>query len=604
MTPQHPRPISLGKTLLGVAILGLLASGYLTGSPGASAVLQGQQAPVLQILTFNPSSGEFVGQPVETPIMSNGQPSFGTSTALTVHPDGYVYIPNRSTNTIAVFTASGEQLGEPVPNASGANGPNGATIGPEGNCLYVTNQATSNVSTFRIQDDGRLEPGPGPFLTFGNNASQNASGAILVSRDDQRVYVSNVRSGDVTVFRRGEGCELTLVQGSPFSTRAGSNAFPLGMGEAVVNGQTYLYVSNHVPGSITRFRVADDGVLTAVGQPIQKGELTRNDRIAITEDSRFLYVSNLRGQGGISAFRIGSDGGLTPLDGSPFNTGRLFTDLDFGPNEEFLIGYTPSPAINQQATLEEGGHDTPFRLSVEGESGKRILAIGANGALDPVGSASVLTAFSESDDALDCRIFHVGNTDEVPDASGSSGDLPACPQSSTPQSCECEEAEVDVKRPDPGDLDLKGSRFEISNIPVELNITCKGPRNKSCEERFLVEMTERTIEFCSWPDDPVTGDINCLNVTDIQKDEKFNGGKIQCKGTCAPEGRSNSQAESASYSVTFLNGIPDEVDFLRLRMTVAVSNNPARTQCQASDEEEFFAVYDIDSGGTAVGEPR
>ena len=73
-------------------------------------------------------------------------------------------------------------MGLPVPNLSGAEGPNGVTVSRDGRFLFVTNQASSNVSVFRIGADG----------------------------------------------------QLMLVSGSPFSTGGGPDAFPLGLGEAVI----------------------------------------------------------------------------------------------------------------------------------------------------------------------------------------------------------------------------------------------------------------------------------------------------------------------------------------------------------------------------------
>lgn len=170
-------------------------------------------------------------------------------------------------------------------------------------------------------------------------------------------------------------------------------------------------------------------------------------------------------------------------------------------------------------------------------------------------------------------------------------------------SCECVDANIDVKLPRTKDVEIDGDKFEIINIPIELNITCDGPIIASCSENFSIEMDIRSIEFCSR--DPGTGDLVCRDETDIPKKESFSPKSISCKGMCAPLGLGTAQAESANYSITFLgNGIPKEVELVRVRMTVTVSNDPATTNCPAKDELEFYANFNIKHDASAVGPSR
>jgi len=173
-----------------------------------------------------------LGPPQDSVDMTDSGANTGLTTCVAVSPAGFFYMPNRDANTISVFSASGQQIGRPMPNLSGAEGPNGVAVSGDGRFLFVTNQANSNVSVFRIASDGTITPGPGPFATGGNDATLFAAGQPTVSRDGQRLYVSNPMSANVSVFRIGADGELTPVPGSPFSTEAGSNAFPLGLGEA------------------------------------------------------------------------------------------------------------------------------------------------------------------------------------------------------------------------------------------------------------------------------------------------------------------------------------------------------------------------------------
>jgi len=173
---------------------------------------------ILQRVSLNENSGQLE-------LLTESRVN-GLIWAVTASPDGFFYGPNRDQNVIHVVTPSGELLGETIPNQAGAQGPNGATVHPNGRWLFLTNHVTSNVSVFRINEDSSLEPGPGPFITFGSDTTTNASGEPTVSGDGSRLYVTNPQSNDVTVFRINEDTgELTFVSTFP------TGCFPLGIEE-------------------------------------------------------------------------------------------------------------------------------------------------------------------------------------------------------------------------------------------------------------------------------------------------------------------------------------------------------------------------------------
>lgn len=65
-------------------VLGLLVTGQLASESLASAGLQQQRVPVLQVLTYDPASGAFADEVVEVADMAGDEPNLGTATALTV----------------------------------------------------------------------------------------------------------------------------------------------------------------------------------------------------------------------------------------------------------------------------------------------------------------------------------------------------------------------------------------------------------------------------------------------------------------------------------------------------------------------------------------
>jgi 6-phosphogluconolactonase len=88
----------------------------------------------------------------------------------------------------------------------------------------------------------------------------------------------------------------------------------------------FVYVANG-DGNISAYRIGEEGILTPVaGSPFPAG----NDPVSIvaTPLSKFVYVANSFSNN-ISAYRIGENGALKPLAGSPFPLGAGSMTVDF-----------------------------------------------------------------------------------------------------------------------------------------------------------------------------------------------------------------------------------------------------------------------------------
>jgi 6-phosphogluconolactonase (cycloisomerase 2 family) len=75
-------------------------------------------------------------------------------------------------------------------------------------------------------------------------------------------------------------------------------------------------VTNTGSGSVSGYRVSDDGALTLLdddGVTASTGAGSSPIDADFSGNSRFLYVLTA-GNGGISAFRVGKDGSLTAID--------------------------------------------------------------------------------------------------------------------------------------------------------------------------------------------------------------------------------------------------------------------------------------------------
>jgi 6-phosphogluconolactonase (cycloisomerase 2 family) len=87
----------------------------------------------------------------------------------------------------------------------------------------------------------------------------------------------------------------------------------------------FVFVSDSAAGSVTAFAFNEsNGTITSTGKttPISA---TGTGRVSIDASGTYLYAA-VTGNGtsiasGVAAYRINSDGSLTPLAGSPFATG-------------------------------------------------------------------------------------------------------------------------------------------------------------------------------------------------------------------------------------------------------------------------------------------
>jgi 6-phosphogluconolactonase (cycloisomerase 2 family) len=182
----------------------------------------------------------------------------------------------------------------------------------------------NSVSTYAIQADGSLLR-VGQFATGGtgggNSGDPSGQGIgfitttrIVVTPDNRFIFATNAPDNTVSGFSVDPNTGiLTLIPGSPFPT--GGNACQ-GMGLAVSPTAPFLYAMNTCSRDISSFKIGSDGTLTLIGAGTSTG--AEGEDVKVTGDGQFLSVSLSGFQLGAAMFKIGPEGGLTPVPGSPF----------------------------------------------------------------------------------------------------------------------------------------------------------------------------------------------------------------------------------------------------------------------------------------------
>jgi 6-phosphogluconolactonase len=123
------------------------------------------------------------------------------------------------------------------------------------------------------------------------------------------VYTANNSDNSISGYRIGSNGTLTPVPGSPFPTAARPLSVavdPLGRSVYVTN-----LVNKFLPGTVSAYRIGNEGALTPIpGSPFPAGKGPW--AVAVDFLGRSVYVAN-SGGGTVSAYRIGLEGTLTQI---------------------------------------------------------------------------------------------------------------------------------------------------------------------------------------------------------------------------------------------------------------------------------------------------
>ena len=296
-----------------------------------------------------------------------------------------------------------------------------ATPSPVVGHVYVNNNSAvhNGIAGFDRHADGTLTPLPGsPFATggAGTGTPTGSAGAIQFSADGRYVLAVDAASNDISVLKVDHDGSLRLVDTeSSHGTTPVSIAVHLGLvyvanggvggsnytgfwllgghlwplpgstvalpdsaspGQILFSGDGRTLVGTRVgpsagPSYIDSFRVGFFGYLTAApGSPIPAQRIGPfGSEFRPTNPSQ-LFVSNAHDgalAGSVSAYHVGRDASLTPIDGSPFadnQTAPCWVEISHDGRYLFAIN-TASTSISSYRIAHDGDltllGSTPFK---------------------------------------------------------------------------------------------------------------------------------------------------------------------------------------------------------------------------------------------------
>lgn len=299
-------------TPAGMVVTGGLGTGGGLGSQGA-LVLDGDR-----LYAVNAGSDEIsvLEARLGGPTLLDVAPSGGDlPISLTVHDD-LIYVLNAGGDgNITGFTvASDGELtalpGSTRPLSGAATGPAQVEFTPDGKFLVVTEKDTNKIDTYAVQPNG-LTTGPAVQDSVGETPfgfAFDRRGRLLVSE----AFGGAAGQSAVSSYEVGPGGALAVVSPSVGTTETAA------CWVVVTKNGRFAYTTNTGSGSISGYRIANDGSITLLDADGVTGDTGAGSSpldMALARNSRFLYVLE-GGDHEIGAFRVLSDGSLRAIAGA------------------------------------------------------------------------------------------------------------------------------------------------------------------------------------------------------------------------------------------------------------------------------------------------
>lgn len=239
--------------------------------------------------------------------------------SLTIHRNLlYVLDGSVAGNGIRGFKVADDGTLIPLPNSlrllsSPIAVPGEVTFSPDGRFLLVT-QKTTNVllrpmkaiDVFRVRDNGLASALPKREASYGLRPF-----SLAFRKDNQLLVAESFNAAPaasaVSSYRMSSNGTLDVISGS-IRNRQTDMCWVV-----ITNDDRYAFTANFGSGTISNYRFASAGKVRLIdGKAALLGVNSQPVDLDLAAGSHYLYLL-LRGTGGVAAFRVQDDGGLSPL---------------------------------------------------------------------------------------------------------------------------------------------------------------------------------------------------------------------------------------------------------------------------------------------------
>jgi len=267
-----------------------------------------------------------------SPFPAGGQASgvAGAMENLVVAPVGnFLYVPNGRSGTVTVFSIN-PQTGFLTP-APGSPFPIGipVTFGirlavtGDNRFLYAAEPSMGKIIAFRVAADGSLTRVPGsPFFT-------PYDCAMAVSPDGRFLFAVSVGTRLLSVYRIGADGGLTLVQGSQFQPGDPNRGDPSTPVVNCAGNRLFIGERAYLLTRVEVWNIAANGLLTSVpGSVFEFFGGSNAQEMILSPDERHLFIGNDNAR--LTVLNVATNGSLSQAPGSPFYVG-ISTNEDRSP---------------------------------------------------------------------------------------------------------------------------------------------------------------------------------------------------------------------------------------------------------------------------------
>jgi 6-phosphogluconolactonase len=322
------RTITMFALLLSLLFVNVGVSFADTSQPGAVYV-QTNQASGNAIAIFDRSADgtlTFSGT-VPTGGMGTGS-GLGSQGSVILSNDGrWLFAVNAGSSEISVFRADVNGLTLTDKASSGGTMPTSLTLHKD--LLYVLNAGGSgNITGFTVDQAGQLAPLAGSTRPLSGAATAPAQ--ISFSRDGSMLVVTERATNSIDTYVVGSD---GLASGP--AVHASSGMTPFGF---AFTQQGALIVSEAFGGAALASAVSSydvsNGGLSVISASVPTGQ-TAACWIAVSKNGKFAYSTNA-GSGTVSAYRVGTDGSISLIEGAAGVAGEGPIDASVSNNGQYL----------------------------------------------------------------------------------------------------------------------------------------------------------------------------------------------------------------------------------------------------------------------------
>lgn len=246
------------------------------------------------------TGGRGTGEKVVDPLVSQGS-------LVISHNGRLLFVVNARSDSISSFrVANNGTLTRADVKPSGGIRPNSLAV--HGNLLYISNvgnaanNIASNITGFRVQNDGRLTRIMGATYSLSTADAQPA--CVVFSPSGRQLVVSELNNNRLSVFHVNMDGTLT---GPTVNNSNGEGPFG-----AVFLSTGLLLVAEAGTNALSSYRVTANGKLDVISGSIRNGQQA-TCWVAVSKSEHFAYTSNT-GSNTITTYRIKNNGKLAVVE--------------------------------------------------------------------------------------------------------------------------------------------------------------------------------------------------------------------------------------------------------------------------------------------------